>query len=116
MWRWLHTYRVWLTRVKDLLWPGNWLRPELRLEGHVRDGDGRAVSSVLVRVVAVVLRAEYLLGEATTDVGGRYEITAPASCVGSDVRVSVFDDTGALLASAPIVFDVNAEQTIDVTL
>ena len=116
MWRWLRPFRVWLASVKDFLWPENWLRPELRLEGHVREGDGGAVSFVLVRAVAVGAQVEDLLGEATTDTGGRYEIIAPASRVGSDVRVSVFDDTGALLASAPIVFDVSAEQTVDVTI
>jgi hypothetical protein len=96
MWRWLRPYRVWLARMKTLWYR---LHPGLRLEGHVRDGDGRAVSFVRVRAVAVDLRAEEVLGEVTTDTGGSYEIVASASRIGSDVRVSVLDDTGAVLAS-----------------
>jgi hypothetical protein len=118
MWRWMRAYRVWLANLKVFLWPENWLTPDkqLRIEGHVRRADAQAVPSVVVRAAAVGPRADDALGEATTDVNGHYELTAPAGRIGSDVRVSVFDPEGDLLASAPIVFGVSATETIDVTI
>jgi hypothetical protein len=117
MWRWMRSYRVWLANLKVFLWPENWLAPEqLRIDGHVRHADGRPVSSLVIRAAAVSPHPDDPLGETSTDASGHYEITAPASRIGSDVRVSVYDSAGDLLASAPIVFGVSAAVTIDVMI
>jgi ABC toxin N-terminal region len=118
MWRWLRSYRVWLANLKVFLYPENWLTPEsrLRIDGHVRRADGRAVPSVVISAAAVGPHADDPLGETTTDANGHYELTAPAGRIGSDVRVSAYDSAGELLASAPIVFGIGAAATIDITM
>ena len=87
---------------------------------------GRVVGAGAGRVVRAYdkdMRTEELLGEATTDTAGGYEIAytreqyARAEKDSADVRVTVLDDAGREVASTPIIFNAGpVESAPDLSL
>lgn len=83
------------------------VRTRLSVRGTVRTAEGRPASGVLVRAVDRDLRREAVLGEATTDADGCYEIGytpeqfAHAGKRRPDLVIRALDASGKVLAATP---------------
>jgi peptidoglycan hydrolase-like protein with peptidoglycan-binding domain len=92
------------------------------VQGQVTWADGAQAAGVLVRAVDQDLRTEQPLGEATTDAGGGYEIRYTAAQFAhaeddtADLIVRALDETGAVLASSPVLFNAPAQATVDLVI
>lgn len=92
------------------------------VRGLVRQTDGTPFSGALVVAMDRDLRGEEVLGQATTNRDGYYEIRytsnrfARAEKGSADLVVRAMDAAGVVLAASPILFNAPAEATIDLVV
>jgi hypothetical protein len=92
------------------------------VRGQIRQTDGSLLVGGIVRAFDKDLRSEQLLGEATTDKDGRYEITYTATKFqraekkSADVAVRVFSKKGEELVSSKIIFNAKPVETVDLVI
>ena len=92
------------------------------VRGRITHGDGEPFAGTLVRAFDRDMRTEELLGDATTDRDGRYEIRyssaqfGRAETGGADLVVSVCNERGLELVRSGILFNAGAEAVVDLVV
>ncbi len=95
---------------------------EFVVRGTVKNETGAPQRGLRVYAVDVDLRREEVLGEATTDSNGHYEITytpqqfARAEKKTADLLVRVYDEQGEVLAHTDIRYNAGQTEEIDLVL
>jgi len=95
---------------------------EFMVRGTVKDDTGVPQSGLQVRAIDVDLRREEVLGQATTDSNGHYEITytpqqfARAEKETADLVVRVFEAQGEMLAHTDIRYNAGQIEEINLVL
>jgi hypothetical protein len=97
-------------------------KKEFVVRGTVRDAKGKPAAGATVRAFDRDLRSEELLGAATADAKGTYEIRySPeqflrAEKQTADLRVAAYDPEGRELVSSPIIFNAKPEEIVDLSI
>jgi hypothetical protein len=92
------------------------------VSGLVRHQDGMALGGVIVRAFDKDLRSEQPLGQATSNVDGRYEIVYSADKFArgekktADLIVRAFSPEGLQLSESSILFNAPAAATVNLTI
>lgn len=99
-----------------------------RVHGIVRDEYQRSLAGATVEVYTVGVRNQDLLGKATTDNQGAYEVEyrvagpaassslAPREKSAPDIVVKVLDKSGALLSTSPAYFNAAPDLEVNIDL
>jgi len=96
--------------------------PVCKVQGHIKQADGSPLVGNLVRALDKDLRHEQLLGDAHTDRQGYYTIGYSqnqfrrAEKQQADLLVRVYNVEGSLLAESDVIFNAQAEETVDLNL
>ncbi|MGH9929231.1 MAG: neuraminidase-like domain-containing protein, partial [Pyrinomonadaceae bacterium] len=92
------------------------------VRGKVRDVDGNLLVGIVVQAFDKDLRSEELLGEATTNNAGEYEIRysdqqfSRAEKGNADLVVKAFTADNALLVASPVLFNAPPSAEMDLTI
>src|SRR5436305_4952657 len=93
-----------------------------RVHGRITTSAGTPVAGANVQAFEIALRSESLLGSATTDAAGQYEIRYPLSSLhhhtegSGDLVVKVAALAGWLPAVSPVWFNAPADAEVNLTL